>query len=155
MPKKIPIPTGEELAGLNRREIAGLYGVSEATASIWVAMRGLPVVRAPRRDALAVPSFEELDGLSIRETQVKFGVSSLTARKWRELRGIQRKQRTQRVRTPQTPMQGLTEEARMIVCMPFLRDAQLARAFFVSREWVGQLREKIGVRYLSENREQD
>lgn len=141
----------EDLSKLNTAQLGEKYGWASYQVSNLRIQRKIHKFPMMRRTKIPTPPFEELEGKTLQEVMKKYRVSRGTAIMFFRNRSIRWKRNSEAEAVGSAWLAELEEvkvemkHLRMVAVMPFLTDAEIARAFNLSREWVGELRKKYRV----------
>lgn len=138
MPSRKPIPPRELLTGKTYRDIMAEFGVSANTVYDWLAIYDIAVKKYDTK--IPLPDKAELEILTVKQAINKYRVSSTLIYHWRRRLGI--KTRPQRKAMPK-PVKIDKRLKRIITVLPLLTDSEIAGAFKLSRERIGQIRAGI------------
>jgi len=140
-------PSPEDVQTMSERELVEKYGCAFSTASRWRTKAGATKTRY----IIPIPPREDIENLTVTEAAKKYGVSEVTAHRWLRYYGItcwSRRDTLKRLKSKIAALETLNSDMRIVAAMPFLTDAELGRAFNMTREAMRQKRNKFGVRLL-------
>ncbi len=150
MSAKIKVPPVEDLKGLTPVQIAFKFKVSYSTAQGWLTFygiyqKGMGIKRSPK--SKPIPPKEKLENKSLSQIMAENKIGPFTAHKWLAFYNLetdhnfllQKKNMEQSRMIERYRKIGFYGPAFLV-----LTDAQLARAFHLSRERIRQIRNKMG-----------
>jgi len=141
----------EDLVKLTSWELSRKYGWSYNQISSRRRQHEIRKFERMRKEKVATPPLEEIEGKTLQEVMKKHRVSRQVAIRFFRNYAIPWKRYPGAMAVGSMWLAELEEvkmdmrHLRVVAVLPFLTDAEAARAFELSREWIGELRKKYRV----------
>lgn len=104
-----------------------------------------------RKEKIPMPLPSELEGKTLRQVQEKYNISRGTAIQWFGSRGVRPdKPSYDSYRDIIKSYKKLIKHLRMAMIFPYMTNAEIGRAFEMSRERVRQIRNGLGIDYIGD-----
>lgn len=143
----------EDLKNMDSTQLEEKYGWIPSKVSRLrrdLGIKGYPLVR---KEKIPVPKADELEGKTLREVQEEFDVCRKTAIQWFSTRSVSYTRKDEKYNKEIARLKKIIKMLRLAFIFPYLRDAEIARAFKMSREGVRQIRKKLGINYIGDKLE--